>query len=343
MPGSATLHQVKRSIFLAVPLLVFLSVTTYPASPSPSDQEPTSVRANPATPDDPVERQYRKLLELDEAAQDEVDLWIQAELDARQASGGAPDPTLRARALQRFDPVRKAYDDFILRHPRYVPARIAYASLLGDLGDESGAVEQLETARELDPSNPAIWNNLAHFYSHGGPIDRALRYFEKAIDLKPDEATYYQNLATMVFLFRPDAMKYYNSTEPEIFERSLSLYRKAIQLDPNNFPLASDYALSYYGIRPPASLDPDDQLAAQQDLNRRAILAWDYALRIANTEEQRQGVHIHLARIKTNQGHFDQAKAHLDAVNLDILQTLKSRLARTLEERSNPTPITTDP
>jgi tetratricopeptide (TPR) repeat protein len=295
---------------------------------------PTTVQ--PTDPVDRVEREYRKLLELDEAANDEVDEWIRAEQEFRAAGGGLPDATLRARVLQRLDPVRKAYDDFILRHPQHAPARIAYASFLGDIGDEPGAIEHLEKAREIDPSNPAVWNNLAHIYSHGGPIDKSLRYFEKAIELRPDESVYYHNLATMVFLFRPDAMEYYRCDEPAVFRRSLDLYRKAIELDPQNFVLASDYALSYYGIRPPASLDPDAQQAAQQELYREAIKAWNDAFRIATTDEQRQGVHLHLARIRINQERFDDARSHLDAVQLDLFHTVKSRLVRNLEERTAP-------
>jgi hypothetical protein len=306
------------------------------SAPSPSASpagKPTAVSST-TDPKDPVEREYRKLLEQDEAAQDEVDQWIRTEQEFRKAGGGLPDDTLRARVVQRLEPVRKAYEEFILRHPRHVPARIAYASFLGDIGEEYEAIEQLEKARELDPANPAIWNNLAHSYSHGGPIDKSLRYFEKAIELKPDESVYYHNLATMVFLFRPDAMEYYRCDEPAVFERSLNLYRKAIELDPHNFLLASDYAISYYGIRPPDSLDPDAQRAAQEDLYRQAINAWNDALRLAANDEQRQGVHIHLARIKINQRQFDDARSHLDAVQLELLATVKTRLLTLLEERA---------
>jgi tetratricopeptide (TPR) repeat protein len=316
------------------------------SAPSPSASPASKPPAVSQTPKDPVEAEYRKLLELDEAAQDEVDQWIRTEQEFRRAGGGLPDDTLRARVIQRLDPVRKAYDDFILRHPRHVPARIAYASFLGDIGEEPEAIVQLEKARELDPANPAIWNNLAHSYSHGGPIDKSLRYFEKAIELKPDESVYYHNLATMVFLFRPDAMEYYRCDEPAVFERSLNLYRKAIELDPRNFLLASDYAISYYGIRPPDSLDPDAQRVAQEDLYRQAIEAWNHALRLAANDEQRQGVHIHLARIKINQRQFDAARSHLDAVQLDLLATVKARLLALLEERAaqpSPSPNTPSP
>jgi tetratricopeptide (TPR) repeat protein len=328
---------VKLWISALLASLVLASASDNPPRPQPTT--PTAAQPTASAAD----AEYRKLLELDQDAQDEVDQWIRTEQEFRRAGGGLPDATLRARVLQRLDPVRKGYEDFLLRHPSHVPARIAYASFLGDLGEEPAAIEQLEKARELEPDNPAIWNNLAHHYSHGGPIDMSLRYFEKAIELKPDEAVYYQNLATMVFLFRVDAMEYYRSDEPAIFERALSLYRKALELDPKNFVLASDYAISYYGVRPSNTLDPDAQRAAQDALYQKAIAAWDYALRIASTDEQRQGIHIHLARIKINQDRLDQARAHLDAVQLEPLQSLKTRLLRNLEERASPSQPATSP
>ena len=69
-----------------------------------------------------------------------------------------------------------------------------------------------------------------------------------------------------------------------MFDKALALYQKAIKLDPDNFPLATDYAQSYYGIKPLRTND--------------ALVAWTNALHIARDEVEREGVYIHLARIK---------------------------------------------
>ena len=83
---------------------------------------------------------------------------------------------------------------------------------------------------------------------------------------------YYQNLATTVYLYRKDAKEFYGIDEQQVFDKSLALYRKAMQLDPDNFPLATDYAESYYGIRPLRTNDAlggVDQCAANRPRRHR--------------------------------------------------------------------------
>jgi len=82
------------------------------------------------------------------------------------------------------------------------------------------------------------------------PLTNAFVDYAKAIELNPTESFNYQNLATTVYLYRKDAIVVYHLNEQQVFDKSLTLYRKAIQLDPDNFPLATDYAQSYYGTRP---------------------------------------------------------------------------------------------
>ena len=94
-------------------------------------------------------------------------------------------------------------------------------------------------------------------------------YYAKAIELDPAESVYYQNLATTVYLFRKDAKEFYDINEQQVFDKSLALYHKAVQLDPDNFPLATDYAQSYYGIRPLRTND--------------ALVAWTNALKSPTT------------------------------------------------------------
>jgi cytochrome c-type biogenesis protein CcmH/NrfG len=139
--------------------------------------------------------------------------------------------------------------------------------------------------------------------------------------LNPAEAVYYQNLATTVYLFRKDAEQFYGINETQVFDKALELYRKAVRLDPNNFPLASDYAQTYYGIRP---LRMDD-----------ALVAWTNALNIAHDDIEREGVYIHLARIKMVAGRYAEARAQLDAVTNSMYADLKRRLERNLAQREN--------
>jgi tetratricopeptide (TPR) repeat protein len=304
---------------LLIGLLSAFVAWAQPGATTHALSKSANARAALPDPNDPVEKAYLKLLDDDDTAQQEADKWIK-EADAFQAKG-APfsREALQGRIEQRFAPVRKAYEDFLQLHPDHVRARLAFGSFLYETHDEDDGVAQWEKARQLDPKNPAAWNNLANHFGHRGPVEKAFEYYAKAIELSPQEPVYLQNLATTVYLFRKDAMEFYKIDEKQVFDRSLELYRKALKLDPKNFPLATDYAQSYYGIKP---------LRTEE-----ALTAWNEALKIANDDFEREGVYIHLARVELNSGLFDQARNHLNLVTNEFYNVLKGRLNRNLLEK----------
>ena len=121
------------------------------------------------------------------------------------------------------------------------------------------------------------------------------------------------------YLFRKDSMKFYDLTEQQVYDKGLELYRKALKLDPDNFPLASDVAQTYYGIKP---LRLED-----------ALKAWTNTLAIAHDEIEREGVYLHFARLKLQADRFAEVRAHLNAVTNDMYTVLKKRLMRNLDEQ----------
>jgi hypothetical protein len=94
-----------------------------------------------------------------------------------------------------------------------------------------------------------------------------------------------------------------------------------MQLDPDNFRLATDCADSYYEIRP---LRTNEMLAA-----------WSNALQIAHNDIEREGVYIHLARTKMLAGCYAEARAQLDAVTNSKYADLKHTLERGITLREN--------
>ena len=310
-------------------LLSALVATNQPVAVSNFVARTTGISVTVPNSTDPVEKEYQKLLASDDAAQEEVDKWIRDETAFREQGAGLPDATLRARIEQRFKAVRDAYEGFLRNHPEHARAHLAYGSFLLETHEEEEAVKQMETARELDPKNPAAWNNLANYYGHRSPVKKAFEYYSKAIELNPNEPVYYQNLATTVFLFRPAAMEFYKIDEPQVFDKALDLYRKAMKLDPDNFVLASDYAMTYYGIRPMRTGE--------------AIAAWESALKTAPDAKEREGVYIHLARIKLDADRFDEVRQHLNSVTNEMYVSLKNRLLRNLERQEKETKETNAP
>jgi tetratricopeptide (TPR) repeat protein len=304
--------------------LLSVVVATNPPAVAVSNeiQQTTGISVTVPDANDPAEQELQKLMADDDAAQAEVDKWIRDNSDFSAQGAGVPKDELNKRIMERFAPIRKGYEDFLRRYPDNAHGYLAYGSFLNDIGDEDGSMAQYEKSRQLDPKNPAAWNNLANYYGEHGPLTNAFIYYAKAIELNSNEPVYYQNLATTVYLYRKDAKEFYHINEAQVFDKALALYQKAVRLDPNNFPLATDYAQSYYGIRPLRTND--------------ALVAWTNALQIAGDEIQREGVYIHLARIKISIGQFAEAQAQLDAVTNADLADMKRRLEKNLAQRENP-------
>lgn len=304
---------------LLIGLLSALMATNHPAAVSNLVKQTTGAEVNVPDPNDPVEREYRKIMEDDDAALDEVDKWIQENKAFAEKGASVSAAELNARIKERLRPVRTEYEDFLQRHPDHARAHVAYGNFLSDIQDEDNAVKEWEKGKALDPKNPGVWNQLANHYGHDGPVTNAFVYYAKAIELDPSEPIYYQNLATTVYLFRKDAREYYKIDEQAVFDKALELYRKAMKLDPTNFVLAQDYASSYYGIRPTRTDD--------------ALNAYSNALKVATTDVEREGIYIHLARFELNADRFEAAQDHLNMVTNSVYDELKSRLTRNMAKR----------
>lgn len=316
---------------ILIGLLGALFATNQVAATSNVVARATGIRLPVADPADPTERAYRKLLESDEDAHDEVDKWIRENNAFAEKGAGLSARDLNDKIDQRFEVVLKAYDDFLRQHPDHARARLAYGSFLNESGKDFDAMVQWERARELDPGNPAAWNNLADYYSHRGPVRKSFEYLAKAIELNPKEPVYYHNLATVVFLFRKDALEQYHlADEQQVFRRALELYVQARKLDPTNFTLATDLAQTYYYLKPPAASDPKAAAQAAGQLVDEGLRAWKDAAKIAPGEVERQGVCIHMARVCVSNQRFAQARTCLEQVTDPTLAGLRERIEKNL-------------
>ena len=297
--------------------------------------------ANSSSPT--MDPEYRELLLLDEAALLEIDGWIKESHTAEPEPSPVEKALLQKRVQDRIDQVRQAYDTYLERHPQNAQARLAYGSFLGETVDEDAAAEQYKRVIELDPSLPAAWNNLANYYGHNGPVIKSFEYYAKAIELNPHEPVYHHNLATTVFMFRKDARAYFNITEEEVFDKAMKLYHKSLELDPDNFILATDVARTYYGVKPAKTGDEAIDREAERALAKKMLAAWEYAMKLARDDTERQGILVHYARAHMLLGNYNQARAHLNSITNALYGDLKKRVLDKIEREDPATTRRTPP
>lgn len=315
---------------LLIGVLGALVATNQPAALSNLVTQTTGISIPaPVDTNSPVEQEFQKIQDEDDAAQEEVNGWIKDNNGLAESGKAIPPAELNRRIRSRFDVIRKEYEDFIRRNPKHARVRVAFASFLDDIGDEDAETNQLLTARNLDPALPSVWNQLGNYYGEHGPTTNAFTCYEKAIQLDPTESVYYQNFGTTVYLYRKDVKEFYHINEQQVFDKAMALYAKAMAMDPTNFELATDVAESYYGIKPLRTND--------------ALVAWTNALHLARDEIDREGVYIHLARINMQARQFATSHKFLDAVTNDMYGELKRRLIRNLNEREHPELVTNNP
>ena len=305
---------------LTIGLLSALLATNQPQAVSNLVQQQTGVAVPLVDVNDPVEKQLRDLMIADDAALAEVNDWISTNAIARTNT-----PAMAAfnqRIVARLDEQKHGYESFLRNHPDSARGFLAYGSFLNDIGDEEGAKVQYENSQQLDPKNPAVWNQLANYFGEHGGLTNAFADYTEAIRLDPTEPVYYQNFATTVYLYRKDAREFYGIGEQQVFDKALGLYQQAMKLAPDNLVLATDYAESYYGIKPMRTND--------------ALVAWTNCLNIAKDDNEREAVQIHLARVKISAGFYDEAQAQLDAVTNRAFADMKTRLERSLHDHEYP-------
>jgi len=311
--------------------LTLLLATNPPAALTNMVLEKTGLSLLASKTNDPVATELQSIMDEDDRAQDDIDRWIEEADEPKTGESLLKSITLRGRITQRIEPIKDRYRRFLDAHPTNAAAFLAFGSFLNAYGEEREAIEQWEKARQLDPKNPAPWNNLANSYAHIGPVTNSFFMYEEALRLRPNEPVYLHNFGTLVFLFRRDATNYFQCDEQAIFEKAFSLYQKAIQLDPQNFQLAADVAQTYYGWKLPKATNAVAALQAEQNLAATAMKAWTNALSLAPTDAEREGIQLHLARWNIRLGRWAEASNNLAAVTNEVHEPILNRLRKSLQ------------
>lgn len=255
------------------------------------------------------------------------------ELQAQSADlgpGASRAEVARLGALRRRH--ENDYRHFLNDHPQHTRAMVAFGSLLYDQGREEEGIRWWEKAIALDPREAYAYNNIANHYGHSGRAADALKLYDKAIALEPAEPVFRFNWATVCVTFRNDARTVYGWTKEEIYRHCLEQFRKARDLAPQDFDLASAYAQTFYAMP-----EPDWQ---------EAYAAWKFCLDLPLDDAQRQFVYANLARAGVELGRYDEAREWTTKLTNDGKNSVRRALERRIAERKKtvgPPAVTNSP
>jgi tetratricopeptide (TPR) repeat protein len=308
----------------AVAFAIFL-IGADGAEPAPSPPAPANVTGTPKpSPYDAVLRDRVPLLlklKLLEARSETFE--VRSEPEKREG--------LDKEYRDTFARVVALYDGYLGKHPGDVQALYDLGMLCYDVGsDEGRAAELWNRVLALDPSHDRAHNALAVHYGDVAEPERALQHIGKALELNPDVAEYHFNAATHYFNFRSVAVRVFGWDLPAVWERSMAEYRKAVELDPQNYEFAKAYALSFYSAV--YFRVPEDYAAATR--------AWAAVLSLAPDRDRRAVVLEHLTRVSMYTGNTADARRYLEeALRIHPQNATLRLLERRLESGERlPTP-----
>jgi len=247
--------------------------------------------------------------------------------DELQAQRDTISPTNVNRWKAQMRRLEGDYKHFLNDHPRHTRAMVAFGSLLYDQHREDEGVRWWEKAIAIDPREAYAYNSLANDYGHNGHADKALLYYQKAIDLVPTEPIFRFNWATTCQMFRNESKAVYGWSKEEIFQHSLEQFRQARDLVPQDFEMASTYAETFYMMP-----KPDWQGAYD---------GWQFCLNQPLDDQQRQLVYANLARVCNRMGRNDEARQWLAKLTDNGQSAVRRAIERKIAEQDKPANATT--
>jgi protein O-GlcNAc transferase len=138
--------------------------------------------------------------------------------------------------LKRYDEALLAYDQALAMDPDFTVALKNKGNLLIAFGKSTEALECYERLLEIGKDIDAeVYNQLGNVYGNLKIWEKSIQSYSRALQLNPNDAGYYDNLACVLFL----------SKQTENVER---LMKRAIELSPETSVLHFNLARYYQSI-----------------------------------------------------------------------------------------------
>ena len=207
------------------------------------------------------------------------------------------------QASRRFRQVRTAYE-FVLQHyPRNPRVKTYYGEVLYDrFGDFDAAVKNWEEAVVLDPRLATPYNDLGIHYCHSGEYAKGLQYYDKALELDPENADYLFNIVQTYLTNFPEVQRYRKWDKAKVYREAMKLSKKALKLSPGDFEFARDYALNFFTA---------ENFGVKADW-KDAGEAWQRARELARNDAERFNAWLNEARAWTRAENKTKARACIE-------------------------------
>ena len=301
-------------------LVGFVVISIVVVTAVQADETPASATADPApsTTDE--------LLSIDK----EISARVQSVLEqaGQYAALGERDKAaaLAASAKGHLTELESTYETYLEAHPDDARVHNLFGNVCADLlKDEQRALSHWEMAVELDPDYADAHNNIGTYWLHFGESGKAMERFRKAVKLDPTGADYHFNLGQAYYLFRYVAQEKYGWSLDEVFERAIEESRTGSELKPDDFKLAEDYAMTFFGAAG-FGVTPDWDAA-------RA--AWNRCRTLAGNGGQEFTILLNMARVELRAGApADVRKYAQEALALKPGNAVAQRLIELSEARN---------
>ncbi len=145
-------------------------------------------------------------------------------------------------------------------------AKIEKAISMAQAGDLAGAEALLDAVHKSEPDQPEVNHQLGMIHARTGRTESGLELLRKAVELRPAESLYWNNLAAACLAI-------------ERSQEAVEAARKALALDPKNFMAWQNLALGQRDLGDrSAAVEAFDRAAALGSLDPGALASWGESL-----------------------------------------------------------------
>ena len=196
-----------------------------------------------------------------------------------------------------------AYGEFMGKYPQNPRGLTYYGEYLYDFtGEKAEAVRNWKLAERLDPELSIPLNNLGIHYCHSGDYSQGLRYFERTLELEPDNPDYLFNIVQIYLTNRQPVKTRYKWNDKKLYREAMKFSKRAAELDPTDFSLIQDYAVNFFAA---------EAFEVKVDW-KEAMSAWVRARELATYPHEVFYTWLNEARAAIKGHHYGRARTCLE-------------------------------